>query len=105
MRFYLKNRTGSIDASAEYDEKEKTFTVLKGSRISEKVSNARTFRSIKTILSLRSKYVTEGVVVKMDVSFKSPSSAANFVRGTSTDGCLAWKNENGQTFKELFGGK
>ena len=105
MRFYIKNRAGAVDAMAEYDEEKKTFTVLKGSRVSDHISNAPTFRGIESIKKLRNEYVTDDGFVNMNVTFKSPSTAANFVRGTSTDGCRAWKDDNGHTFKEIFGGK
>ena len=37
-----------------------------------------------------------------DVLFTSASTAAEFVRGYSVNGREAWKNDNGQTFKEVF---
>ena len=105
MKFYLRNRKKSFDAVAEYDAHKKTFIVLKGSRVSDMISNSPSFHGTKKIAKLRSEYVQNGVDVFRDVVFKSPSTAANFVTGTSTNGCLAWKDEAGHTFKELFGGK
>ena len=104
MKFYLKNRKGLFDAVAEYNDETKSFTVLKGSKVSEYISNTPKFRGAKTIVKLRDEYVQNDVEVKKDVVFKSPSSAANFVTGASTNGCKAWKDETGRTFKEVFGG-
>ena len=35
MKLYLKSRGDVFDATAEYDEKNKTITVLQGSKINE----------------------------------------------------------------------
>lgn len=104
MKFYLRNRKKAFDAVAEYDASKKTFIVLKGSRVSDTISNSPSFRGKKTIFKFRDEYVQNGVDVFRDVVFKSPSTAANFVTGTSTNGCIAWKDEAGHTFKEVFGG-
>ncbi len=104
MKFYLKNRKGSFDAVAEYNEETKSFTVLKGSRVSSHISESPKFRGAKTIAKMRDKYVQNDVDVTQDVFFKSASTAANFVTGTSTNGCIAWKDEMGRTFKTVFGG-
>ena len=40
--------------------------------------------------------------IKTNVQFKSSSSAANFVTGMSTNGLLAWKNEDGIPLKNLI---
>ena len=104
MKFYLKNRNNTYNAIAEYDVNSNNFTVLKGSRVSNKISSSPTFRGTKSIVKLRSEYVKNGVVVARDVVFRSPSTAAIFVTGTSTNGRIAWKDENGYTFKEVFGG-
>ena len=36
------------------------------------------------------------------MKFKSPSTAANFVTGRSTNGLIAWKNIDKKTIKELI---
>ena len=103
MKFYLKNRNGRFDAMAEYDEATHVFTVLKDSRVSDFVSDADKFRGTKTILKLREANVDRNGIVLNDLAFKSPSTAANFVTGTSTNGCKAWKDEYKRTFKEVVG--
>lgn len=99
MKFYLKSTKRNIDAKAEYDNSTGIFTVLKGSIVSDKVSQAEKFRSSKTVEKLRETYV-KGCTVKQNVEFKSSSTAANFVTGSSTNGMIAWKSEDGKTFKE-----
>ena len=43
-----------------------------------------------------------GVVQDVSVPFTSPSSAAMFVLGGSTNGWIEWKNRDGKTLDELF---
>jgi len=105
MKFYLKNRNGRYDAVGEYDEVTHMFTVLKDSRVSDFVSNSDKFRGIKTILTVREANVDRNGIVLNDVVFKSPSTAANFVTGTSTNGRKAWRDEYKRTFKDVVGGE
>ena len=41
-------------------------------------------------------------MLNVSVSFTSPSSAAMFVLGGSTNGWVEWKNKDGKTLDELF---
>lgn len=45
---------------------------------------------------------THGTLLIKDVTFKSASTAANFVTGTSTNGLKVWKDKKGTTLKELI---
>lgn len=56
--------------------------------VSANISQAPTFKSKKSIEKARAGTVKNGKVIQ-DVSFKSPSSAGNFVTGRSTDGLSA----------------
>lgn len=103
MRFYLKSRNGEYDAIAYYDENNKNFIVLKGSKVSKRISQSPKFRGSKSIEKGRKEHVV-GQNVKNDVIFKSPSTAANFVTGSSTNGRKAWKDTDGRSFKEVYGG-
>ena len=100
MKVYLKSAKRAIDATAEYDTETRTCIVLKGSIVSACVSEAATFRGAKTVEKYREKFVKDQVVIE-DVSFKSPSTAANFVTGSSTDGTRAWKTGEGITISAL----
>ena len=103
MKFYLKNRNGRFDAVGEYDEVDKSFVVLKGSLVSDDISSAPTFKGANAVIERRAEFVVNCRVVK-DVAFKSPSTAANFVTGRSSDGCSLWKDETGRSFKEVIRG-
>ena len=101
MKLFIVRETKGINAVAEYDPANKRFVVLKGSKVSESISSAPTFRGAKAIRILREKYVVDRVV-KEDVCFKSSSTAGNFVTGNSTDGPSTWKDKNGKTLKVII---
>lgn len=101
MRLYLKRKNKMIDAVAEYDLENGPFIVLKGSTVSKAISQSEKFRSAKSIEKKRSEYVENGIVIK-DAHFKSASTAANFVTGSSTNGLTAWENENGNSLKHIL---
>ena len=101
MKFYLKNRKGTYDATAKYDVNNHTFVVLKGSVVSKEVSKSPKFRSAKSIGKYRDGNVVEQIV-QSNITFRSASTAANFVTGTSTNGCLAWKDKDGNSFKKYL---
>lgn len=94
MQLFLKGKRTNINALAEYNVRSGKFTVLKGSHVSHEVSTSTKFRGVKTVLSLRSQYVKDGITTQ-NVIFQSPSTAANFVTGTSTNGLAVWKNGKG----------
>ena len=76
------------------------FVVFKGSIISK-----TTVKSCPEIaIKYRQKYVNsidKQFVLKEDLVFSSPSSAAAFVGGSSLSGNELWKTENGVPLKEL----
>lgn len=98
MKLYIKRKNKTIESVAEYNLENGSVTVLKGSTVSTNIAYSEKFRSAKSIEKCRSEYVENGIVIK-DVYFKSASTAANFVTGSSTNGLTAWKNENGKTLK------
>ncbi len=102
MRFFLKSRQGKYEAQAEYDEDKETFTVLKGSVVSDTILKSPKFRSSKAIERDREKNVVDKIVIN-DVIFKSPSTAANFIAGSSKNGCILWKNIDGVSYKDVYG--
>ena len=46
------------------------------------------------------KGVVHNRVLQENITFSSPSTAANFVTGSSTNGLRAWKTEDGKPLKE-----
>lgn len=101
MKLYIKRAKSGIDATAEYDRQTRTVTVLKGSRVSATIAHTEKFRGSKSIEKSRMEYVKDCVVLRNAI-FKSSSTAANFVTGTSTNGLTTWKNEDGTTLKEIL---
>lgn len=101
MKVFLRRKNNTINAEGIYDPKAKTMTVLAGSIVSKTITLTGTFRSGRTIERYRKQYC-RGNKVKEDVLFKSPSTAANFVTGNSTNGLIAWKDAKGNSLRELL---
>ncbi len=101
MKLYLNRKNKAIEAVAEYNFENGSITVLKGSTVSATVAHSEKFHGAKSIEKSRSEYVENGIVIK-DACFKSASTAANFVTGSSTNGHTAWKNENGNTLQYIL---
>jgi hypothetical protein len=100
MKLYLIKKKNSISATGEYNPTTKQLTVLKGSRVSDFITYTAKFRGAGSIEKNRTNTVKDRLVVK-DITFKSASTAANFVTGNSTNGLIAWKDKNGRTLKEI----
>lgn len=101
MKVYLIRERSGIKATGEFDPASKAVTVLKGSVLSDSVAHTEKFRGTKSIEKSR-EGVLKGNVLQKDVAFKSASTAANFVTGSSTNGLIAWKNKDGKTIKEII---
>jgi hypothetical protein len=93
MKLFLKRKNG-VDAVANYNLKTGELTVLKGSHVSNIISKSTKFRGVNSVILFRSEYVKNCVTIR-DITFKSSSTAANFVTGTSTNGLAVWKNGKG----------
>ena len=100
MKLFLK-RNGKYDAVADYDFGTGVFTVLKGSIVSDNISNALTFKGANSVEATRASYVKNQKVIQ-DVVFKSSSTAGNFVTGNSTNGPSSWQDETGKKLKEIL---
>lgn len=99
--FLVRNKSG-INAFGDYNIETKELIVFTGSTVSETISRTNRFQNSKNIKKNRELFVKDRVVTK-DVSFKSASSAANFVTGNSTNGLNAWRTESGVKLKEVLG--
>lgn len=102
MILYLKNKKNSYNAVGEYDHANKSFVLKKGSIISDSVTYSATFRAADRIKHQRKGVINNNNKTIKDLTFKSSSTAANFVTGRSTNGLIAWKDENGKKLKELL---
>ena len=99
----LYTTRNGVQAFGVYDGEK--FEVLEGSEIdmsrkchSDNIEKQRQ-TAIKNgnIVDIGGKYK-----LNVSVSFTSPSSAAMFVLGGSTNGWVEWKSKNGKTLDELF---
>lgn len=100
MKVFLKSRSGNYEAIGEYFVETKKLIVKAGSRVSESVSEGK-FRGAKSVLNLRNSGCLKDGILIQDIEFNSPSTAANFITGTSTNGMLAWKDIDGKSLKSL----
>lgn len=102
MKLILKSREQLHYAEATYDNG--VVTVLKGSKINKAstynrmAADAVDSRNDTTIVDDR------GIVLK-DVSFNSPSTAAQFVTGRSSNGYIAWRPDDKMSLKEYLKGR
>lgn len=101
VKIYLRSKKNDIDATAVFDTETKEVTVKKGSQVSRYIGQSEKFRGAASVEKQRAESV-EGIKVIKDVVFKSPSTAANFVTGTSTNGWVAWKSEKGESIKQAY---
>ena len=100
MRVYLKKRDGSVYAEGDYNFSTGYLMVKKGSIISENINYSKSFRGAKSIEKKRKGILNNNELTE-NVTFKSASTAANFVTGGSTNGMIAWKNKDGKTLRQI----
>lgn len=101
MKVVMQGRNNNHYAVGNYDTNDGSLTVYKGSRVSKKISQTKSFRGIYSVNKYRDMYV-DNFVTTEDVKFKSPSTAANFISGGSTNGLLVWKTESGISLKKFL---
>jgi len=75
------------------------FLVLAGSYINPDISDSL----IPSYKNLRKKYESKisNNILNEDILFTSPSGAASFALGRTSDGRTDWKTENGKSLKEI----
>jgi len=99
VKVTLKQRTTNVHAEAVYEGE--TITVLPGGIISEDFADhIRGGRKAKSFRE-NPEYVKNGKILKECV-FTSPSTAAQFVTGRSTNGYEAWKVEERKSLGEFL---
>lgn len=101
IRLYLKSKRNKYDAVAEFDTSTNQMTVLKNSLISSKVAGGM-FKSSKSVEKQRQNAPIKNRLLTENICFKSASSAANFVTGSSTNGLISWKTKEGITLKDAL---
>lgn len=78
------------------------FTVIKGSIITD--SSAQSYPSPDKRSILIKEYTNkqgENLVLASDVTFNSPSTAANFCNGMNNNGWTSWKDKDGNTLDNI----
>lgn len=82
----------------------KGFMVLKGSPVSDHISESLK-KHVKFYAMLRQQLEDSGIIVnnifQQDYEFKSPSAAADVIKGHSVNGNEAWKTADGTKLKDL----
>lgn len=98
---YLSSKDHSYDAKGTYSER--ILIVKKGSKIRSNFAehirggnNAKSFRD-------NPMFVDADGNVLVDCMFSSPSTAAQFVTGSSTNGYTAWHVDKKTTLKKYLG--
>lgn len=86
-----------VEASAK--QTAEGFVVLKGSKIAPNSGADYTISSGNR--KKREECKIENNILKEDVLFNSPSSAAEFVTGKSCNGWVSWKTKDGKTLHDL----
>lgn len=81
------------------------FTVVKGSKVSDHLSNS--FESgVKSYFDLRKKLEADRVIVEgsfvRNYEFSAPSAASSVVLGRSSNGKSDWKTQSGKKLSELL---
>ena len=101
MKVYLKSKKGVYFGKGEWNGAE--LTVLKGSVI--KAGEPGSFKHMKEATRCwnDNTIVDESCIVKKDVAFTSPSTAAQFVTKRSINGWVSWKSSDNRSLKELRG--
>ena len=102
MKFYLIQKKKDVEAIATFNPTDKSFTVLKGSKVSTTINQSATFKGARSIEKQRANGVVVNGIVTQNVPFKSSSTAANFVTGASSNGLILWKDKSGRSLKEIL---
>ena len=100
---YLKSTKGLFNARGIYTA-ERTI-VLRGSKISVAFSTSDKFKGADSVISVRNDptCVDEHGNVLKDCAFPSPSTAAQFVTGRSSNGYIAWRVDEKTNLKRFVG--
>lgn len=99
VRVVLNSKSGSHQADGAFDGT--CVTVKKGSKICLTDSYADMSLKVKSKRH-DCELVGDDGIVKQDITFESPTSAAQFVTGRSVNGYVAWRPENKMSLKEYL---
>ena len=97
--FYTKGR--GCDAKGFYNSS--GFTVMKGSVLAKSaVSSLHWQEKRDKLITEYTSFVNGMIIMDSDKTFSSPSTAADFCIGSSNNGWLVWKDQEGQTLDMVY---
>lgn len=97
--FFLKGR--DCDAKGFYNSN--GFTVLKGSVIAKDSVPSLAWKEKREIMLQEYTEIIDGnLVLNSDKTFSSPSTAADFCKGSSNNGWIVWKNKEDNTLDSIY---
>ena len=97
--FFTKGR--GCDAKGFYHSK--GFTVLKGSIIMNSSVPSFTWKDKREKILKEYTHLRNGKIeLASDITFNSPSTAADFCIGSSNNGWITWKDKNGKTLDSIY---
>lgn len=100
INVHLELRNKSCYAEGIYSETE--FVVKKGGKIRREFAQHIVGGSVAKKYRDNPEYVDDNGNILKDCLFTSPSTAAQFVTGRSTNGYIAWKVEKKKNLKEYL---
>ena len=97
--FFLKTR--KCDAVGFYNSS--GFTVLKGSVIAKDSVPSLAWKEKREIMLQEYTEIIDGnLVLNSDKTFSSPSTAADFCKGSSNNGWIVWKDKEDNTLDSIY---
>ena len=97
--FFLKGR--DCDAKGFYNSN--GFTVLKGSVIAKDSVPSLAWKEKREIMLQEYTEIIDGnLVLNSDKTFSSPSTAADFCKGSSNNGWIVWKDKEDNTLDSIY---
>ena len=100
VEFYLeqKVKNSGLTVKASCRRTNEGYIVLNGSVVNPK-ANEKTCSGL--VMTARNSARIDNNILLEDILFPSPSAAAMFVLGQSSNGYTAWKTQDGRTLKEI----
>lgn len=101
VKVYMVSKKADYSANALYEDGK--ITILKGSKIRKENPNFKRMTILDNYRKDR-KIVDENYILLKNITFNSPSTAAQFVGDSSRNGLLYWRDENNKKLKDIIGG-
>ena len=101
VKVYMISKKADYNASAIYEDGK--ITILKGSKIRKENKNFNRMSLLNTYRN-DSKIVDNNYYLLKDITFNSPSTAAQFVGDSSRNGLLYWRDKDNNKLKNIIGG-